>query len=85
MLVLSRKMGEKISIAGGEIIVTVVRIGPNSVRLGFEAPNDIEILRQELTLTENPDGTTTVTEETTPILSSTAPSFDHVGFNNYLK
>ena len=48
MLVLSRKLNEKIVIDGG-IIVTVVKIDRNQVRLGIQAPPGIPILRQELT------------------------------------
>ena len=48
MLVLSRKPGEKIQI-GPDIWVTVVRIGPNTVRLGIEAPKTMNITREELT------------------------------------
>jgi carbon storage regulator len=47
MLVLSRKAGERILI-GDEIAVTIVRIGPNTVRLGIEAPRDMNIVREEL-------------------------------------
>jgi len=47
MLVLSRKPGEEIRI-GDHIKVTVVRIGPNIVRIGIEAPGDIKIIREEL-------------------------------------
>lgn len=47
MLVLSRKRGETIQI-GNDIYVTVVRIGPNNVRLGITAPKDVRILRSEL-------------------------------------
>jgi carbon storage regulator len=47
MLVLSRKVGERI-LVGDHVIVTVVRIGPNSVRLGIEAPKDQNIVREEL-------------------------------------
>ena len=47
MLVLSRKSGEKIRI-GDEVAITVVRIGPNTVRLGIEAPRTMSILREEL-------------------------------------
>lgn len=47
MLVLSRKSGERIQI-GDEIVVTVVRVGPNSVRLGIEAPREMAVLRDEL-------------------------------------
>ena len=37
MLVLSRKLGEKIVI-GDNIVVTVVKIDRNQIRLGIEAP-----------------------------------------------
>ena len=48
MLVLSRKSGEKILI-GDKISITVVRIAPGIVRIGVEAPDDLPILREELT------------------------------------
>ncbi|GIX04231.1 MAG: hypothetical protein KatS3mg114_0100 [Planctomycetaceae bacterium] len=47
MLVLSRKPGEKILI-GDNVTVTIVRIGPNTVRLGIEAPREMNIVREEL-------------------------------------
>ncbi len=47
MLVLSRKPGERILI-GDEIAITIVRIGPNSVRVGIDAPRDVNIVREEL-------------------------------------
>lgn len=47
MLVLSRKPGERIHI-GNDIVLTVVRIGPNNVRLGIDAPVDRNIVREEL-------------------------------------
>ena len=48
MLVLSRKPGERILI-GDKISITVVRIAPGIVRIGVEAPEDLPILREELT------------------------------------
>lgn len=47
MLVLSRKIGERV-LVGDQIQITVVRIGPNAVRLGIEAPKDMNIVREEL-------------------------------------
>ena len=47
MLVLSRKPGERILI-GDNVTVTIVRIGPNNVRLGIDAPRDLNIVREEL-------------------------------------
>ena len=47
MLVLSRKLNEKIVIDGG-IVVTVVKIDRNQVRLGIEAPGHIPVFREEI-------------------------------------
>jgi len=47
MLVLSRKLGEKVVIGNG-ITVTVVEVKGNRVRLAFDAPDDVRILRGEL-------------------------------------
>jgi carbon storage regulator len=47
MLVLSRKMNERILI-GDSIRVTVVSVRGNVVRIGIEAPPDVPILREEL-------------------------------------
>lgn len=48
MLVLSRRAGEKIMINGKEIVITVVGISGSQVRLGIDAPDDMKILREEL-------------------------------------
>jgi carbon storage regulator len=47
MLVLSRKLGEKI-IINDNICITVVDIDRGKIRLGIEAPRDVPIFRQEL-------------------------------------
>ena len=47
MLVLSRKIGERILI-GDQITVTVVRITGGGVRLGIEAPAEMAVIREEL-------------------------------------
>lgn len=47
MLVLSRKVGERILI-GDKITVTVVRLAQGSVRIGVEAPIDLPIVREEI-------------------------------------
>ena len=49
MLVLSRKPGERI-LVGHDVKITVIRIGPNSVRIGIDAPNHMNIVREELTI-----------------------------------
>lgn len=51
MLVLSRKPGERILI-GDEIAITVVRIGPNTVRIGIDAPKSMNIVRDELVVSQ---------------------------------
>jgi carbon storage regulator len=47
MLVLSRKVGERILI-GDQVTVTVVRISGGGVRLGIEAPPEMAVIREEL-------------------------------------
>jgi len=47
MLVLSRKLGEKI-IIGNNIVVTVVKIDRNQIRIGIEAPQDVPVFREEI-------------------------------------
>lgn len=47
MLVLSRKLGEKIVI-GDNIVITVVKIDRNQIRIGIEAPSDISVYREEI-------------------------------------
>lgn len=47
MLVLSRKPGESVYM-GNNIEVKVVSISKDRVKLGFEAPRDISLIRGEL-------------------------------------
>jgi len=47
MLVLSRKLGEKLVI-GDNITVVVSRVAGNRVTLGIEAPGNVRIVRGEL-------------------------------------
>lgn len=53
MLVLSRKLGEKI-IIGNDIVVTIVEINRNKIRLGIEAPQSVPIYRSELLDKDHP-------------------------------
>ena len=48
MLVLSRKHGQSLVI-DGNTVVRVLEIRGNLVRLGIEAPEDVAVLRSELT------------------------------------
>lgn len=47
MLVLSRKVGDKIVI-GDKITVTLVRLAGNRVSIGVDAPDDVRVMRGEL-------------------------------------
>lgn len=61
MLVLSRKLGEKIYISDN-ICITVVDIDRGKIRLGIEAPRDVPIFRKELLA----NGKTEVSSSTMP-------------------
>lgn len=52
MLVLSRKVGERLVI-GGNITVVVNRVAGNRVTLGIEAPDTVRIVRGELEGSKN--------------------------------
>ncbi len=47
MLVLSRKLNEKI-VNNGNITITLVKIDRNQVRIGIEAPGDVPVFRSEI-------------------------------------
>jgi len=47
MLVLSRKVGERIRI-GNDVVITVVRVTGGGVRLGIDAPAELPVVREEL-------------------------------------
>ena len=47
MLVLTRRIGETIRI-GPHIIVTVLGVKGSQVRIGVEAPKDVEVHREEI-------------------------------------
>ena len=48
MLVLSRKPGERVLVPRCGMSVTVVAIEGNVVRLGFEAPPEVSVYREEV-------------------------------------
>lgn len=61
MLVISRKVGEKVHI-GGTIVLTIVAIEGQRIRLGVEAPTNVRVLRGELL--ESPQGPVPCIEST---------------------
>ena len=47
MLVLTRKVNEKIKI-GDDIIISILEIGKSGVRIGIDAPQSVSVHRQEV-------------------------------------
>jgi len=47
MLVLTRKVNEKIKI-GDDIIISILEIGKGGVRVGIDAPKSVSVHRQEV-------------------------------------
>ena len=48
MLVLSRRLNEKLVLPGLNVTVQVLSVRGNVVRLGIEAPADVQVFREEL-------------------------------------
>ena len=48
MLVLSRKLGERILVPHCDLTVTVVSVDGNTVKLGITAPTEVGVYREEL-------------------------------------
>jgi len=48
MLVLSRKIGERILVPHCKLVVTVIAVEGKAVRLGISAPDDIAVYREEV-------------------------------------
>lgn len=55
MLVLSRKMGEKILMPAQGIVVTVLEVRGDKVRVGITAPPDVIVYRDEVWSRMHPD------------------------------
>jgi carbon storage regulator len=47
MLILTRKVGESLMV-GDDITVTVLGVKGNQVRIGVNAPRDVEVHREEI-------------------------------------
>jgi carbon storage regulator len=48
MLVLSRKIGERIVLPDAGIVLTVLEVRGGQIRLGISAPPEVAVLREEL-------------------------------------
>ena len=48
MLVLSRKIGERVLVPYCELAVTVLAVDGKTVRLGFSAPAEVDVYREEV-------------------------------------
>jgi carbon storage regulator CsrA len=55
MLVLSRRLNQKVVLPGLNVTLQVVSIKPGVVRLGIEAPPEVQVLRAELLGRPGPD------------------------------
>lgn len=55
MLVLSRKVGERILI-GDNIAITIVRVAQGSVRIGVDAPDNLNVVREEVKAPNQAEG-----------------------------
>lgn len=47
MLILTRRVGERIMI-GDDVVVTVIRVNGNQVQVGINAPADVDVHREEV-------------------------------------
>ena len=67
MLVLARRAEQSLTITdhvGVEIVVTIVQVGQTTVRVGVDAPANVEILRTELVQEPGSNANQNTTETT---------------------
>jgi carbon storage regulator len=60
MLILARRVGEKIVMDDGKITITVVEVRGNRCRLGIDAPKDVSVHRSEIAEAAGRDGRTQI-------------------------
>ncbi|MCA9057238.1 MAG: carbon storage regulator [Planctomycetaceae bacterium] len=78
MLVLSRKPQQQILIPELNIAVTVLSVGSNRVQLGISAPNELRVVRGELSPETQPQRTVETGRNRTITFSSCAGSRNYV-------
>jgi len=71
MLVLSRKVGERIVI-GDNITLVISKVNGNRVTIGIEAPRDVKVVRGEL---EEEGASTAPSIQAKPVLRSSLREF----------
>ena len=69
MLILRRRIGERIVI-DGRIEVTVLHVRGGKVRLGFNAPRNVRVLREEVLRPSTEDGPADLTATAVEIEAS---------------
>ena len=62
MLILTRRVGEKLQI-GDNISITVIQKRDDEIQLGITAPHDVVVRRRESRLTQSRNSAQTPTEE----------------------
>ena len=70
MLVLSRKVGERI-LVGDQITITVVRVTNGGVRLGIEVTGELTVVREEVIKENRPTASGKAISSSSPADSST--------------
>ncbi len=63
MLILTRRVGESVRI-GNDIKISVLHVRKNQVRIGFEAPGDRPVFREEIWVKKHGDREDTDTNVT---------------------
>lgn len=74
MLILSRKINEKICI-GNNITLTIMEVRGDQVKVGIDAPKDVKVFRQEVFLAIQSENKA----------AATAPKADLSALSNMLK
>jgi carbon storage regulator len=72
MLILSRKSGESIVI-DGRIKVTIIRVEGEAIKVGIEAPSEVQVHRQEVYEEVQRNNQQAITRQKVPLPKFAAP------------